>query len=118
MKSARMLERIVLLAVTASAAGVFAQTNVPATTSSAPAAVSNFRIVPEANAPADEALILTPVPSPKPRINGTKVFGVRPGNPFLFTIAATGQRPMAYSAKGLPAGLTLDARTGRISGKV
>ncbi len=65
---------------------------------------------------AEPAVILTPKPSPKPRINGAKVFGVRPGNPFLFTIAATGERPMTFSAKGLPAGLQLDAQSGRITG--
>ena len=74
---------------------------------------------PEAIAhPVEEAVILTPRPSPKPRINGAKVFGVRPGSPFLFTIPATGDRPMKFSAKGLPNGLKLDERTGRITGSV
>lgn len=62
------------------------------------------------------AEILTPKPSPSPRINGAKVFGVRPNHPFLFTIAATGVRPMTFSADGLPAGLSLDVHTGRITG--
>lgn len=66
----------------------------------------------------DEAVILTPKPSPRPRINSAKVFGVRPGSPFLFTIAATGDRPMTFSAKKLPAGLQLDPQTGRITGKL
>jgi alpha-galactosidase len=64
----------------------------------------------------EPAVILTPKSSPKPRINGAKVFGARPGNPFLFTIAVTGERPMTFSAKGLPAGLQLDAQSGRITG--
>jgi alpha-galactosidase len=64
------------------------------------------------------AVVLTPKPSPKPRINGAKVFGVRPGHPFLFTIAATGQRPMEFAADGLPEGLKLDSQTGQISGSV
>jgi alpha-galactosidase len=68
--------------------------------------------------PAEKAVVLTPKPSPKPRINGAKVFGVRPDNPFLFTIAATGDRPMTFSAEGLPAGLFLDARTGMINGSL
>ena len=67
---------------------------------------------------AEPAVILTPKPSPKPRINGAKVFGVRPGNPFLFTIAATGDRPMTFSAEGLPAGLQLDPQTGSITGSL
>ncbi len=62
--------------------------------------------------------ILTPKPGKEPKINGARVFGARPGSQFLFTIAATGERPMKFSAKGLPAGLTLDANTGRISGRV
>jgi alpha-galactosidase len=70
----------------------------------------------EANAASDTAQILTPAPSPKPRINNAKVFGVRPGSPFLFTMAVTGDRPMTMSAGGLPAGLTLDEKTGQIRG--
>ncbi|UCG47747.1 MAG: NPCBM/NEW2 domain-containing protein [Phycisphaerales bacterium] len=69
-------------------------------------------------APVEEAVILTPKPSPKPRINGARVFGVRPGSPFLFTVAATGERPMEFSAEGLPVGLTLDSKTGRITGSL
>jgi len=66
----------------------------------------------------EEKIILTPKPSPSPRINGTKVFGVRPGSPFLFTIPATGTRPMKYEVLDLPAGLTCDSETGRISGEI
>ena len=44
------------------------------------------------------------------------IFGVRPGHPLLFTIAASGKRPMRFAAEGLPEGLTLDSQTGRISG--
>lgn len=62
--------------------------------------------------------ILTPKPADTPRINGARVFGVRPGSEFLYTIAATGIRPMTFAAEGLPKGLKLDARTGRITGKV
>jgi alpha-galactosidase len=60
--------------------------------------------------------ILTPPAPATPRINGANVFGVRPGSPFLFTIAATGERPMKFSARDLPKGLKLDAQTGRITG--
>jgi alpha-galactosidase len=71
---------------------------------------------PAANAEAP--VILTPKSAATPRINGAKVFGVRPGNPFLFTVAATGERPMTFSAKGLPRGLKLDQQTGRITGSL
>jgi len=60
--------------------------------------------------------ILTPPESPEPRINGAKVFGVRPGNPFMFTVAATGKRPMTITAENLPKGLSLDSKTGIITG--
>jgi alpha-galactosidase len=63
-------------------------------------------------------VVLTPKSSPSPRINGPKVFGVRPGNPFLFTIAATGNRPMEFSAEGLPRGVNLDRNTGQMTGVV
>ena len=65
-----------------------------------------------------KAMILTPTAPESPRINGAKVFGVRPGSPFLFCIAATGIRPMTFSAIGLPSGLKLDAKTGVITGSV
>jgi alpha-galactosidase len=60
--------------------------------------------------------ILTPAAPATPRINGASVFGVRPGSTFLFTIPATGDRPMAFSAKNLPRGLKLDIQTGHITG--
>ena len=62
--------------------------------------------------------ILTPAEPDAPRINSAKVFGVRPGNPFLYTIAATGARPMQFGADGLPDGLKLDSATGQITGKL
>ena len=62
--------------------------------------------------------ILTPKPPATPRINGPKVYGQRPGRPFLYTIPATGERPMTFAAEGLPDGLKLDENTGRITGSV
>ncbi len=60
--------------------------------------------------------ILTPPPPPAPRINSPSVFGVTPGAPFLYTIPATGERPMEFSIDGLPAGLAVDGADGRITG--
>ena len=51
-----------------------------------------------------------------PRINSSAYFGVRPGAPVLYTIPATGERPMTFSAEGLPAGLSLNAITGQVTG--
>jgi alpha-galactosidase len=65
---------------------------------------------------AEETGVLTPPPPPSPRINGPRVYGVRPGNPFLYRIPCTGRRPLKFSAKNLPSGLSLDAATGIITG--
>ncbi len=71
------------------------------------------------SAPAETgSQVLTPPSSPSPRINGPSVFGVRPGSPFLYRIPATGERPMKYSAEGLPSGLSLDSSTGEITGSL
>jgi alpha-galactosidase len=67
---------------------------------------------------ASEHYILTPKPGDTPKINSAGIYGVRPGSPFLFRIAATGERPMTFSAQNLPEGLKIDAQTGIISGKI
>lgn len=67
---------------------------------------------------ASEKYILTPPVSAKPRINSAGLFGATPGNPFFYTIAATGQKPISFSATNLPKGLSLDTQTGIITGNV
>jgi alpha-galactosidase len=62
--------------------------------------------------------ILTPKPPATPRINGPSIYGQRPGRPFLYTIPATGDRPMKFAADNLPDGLSVDEKSGRITGKV
>src|SRR4051794_46864 len=75
--------------------------------------------VPQEKAAADySSRILTPPPPATPRINGARIYGERAGRPFLFTIPATGDRPLVFTASGLPQGLTLDSKTGRITGKI
>jgi alpha-galactosidase len=66
----------------------------------------------------DPAEILTPPVASAPRINSAFVFGARPGHPFLFRVAATGERPMTFGAQGLPQGLSLDPKTGIITGRL
>lgn len=65
---------------------------------------------------AGEWPILTPAPGPAPQINGPRAYGARPGRPFLYRVPCTGERPIRFSARGLPAGLQLDGQTGIISG--
>ncbi len=62
--------------------------------------------------------VLTPKAPNYPEINSAKVFGTRPGNPFLYTIGASGKRPMKFMAENLPAGLKLDSKTGQINGTI
>ncbi len=63
-------------------------------------------------------VVLTPPAPATPRVNGPGVFGVRPGAPFLYSIPATGERPMTFAVDGLPAGLQVDPATGRITGSL
>ncbi|MDB5226655.1 MAG: alpha-galactosidase [Bacteroidota bacterium] len=65
-----------------------------------------------------DSMILTPKAGPMPKINGPKVFGVRPGHPILFTIPASGNKPIVFSADKLPKGVRLDSKTGRLSGSI
>ena len=68
--------------------------------------------------PVEAAGILTPSAPREPRINGPKVYGVRPGSPFLYRIPCTGERPTRFQADALPDGLKLDAASGIITGQI
>lgn len=52
-----------------------------------------------------------------PAIHGPERYGASPGKPFFHAIPACGERPIRFSAEGLPAGLVLDGATGRITGR-
>ncbi len=83
---------------------------------------ANARFVVNGDKPAafvpkpEPAYVLTPKPGPAPRLNGPKIYGARPGNPFLHRIPAQGERPMIFTAENLPTGLKLDAEKGILSG--
>ncbi len=84
----------------------------------APGLVSTSYSAEKMTSPSADYYVLTPPPAATPRINSARVFGVRPGSVFLFTVAATGEAPIHFSAEGLPAGLSLDSATGRITGTI
>lgn len=53
-----------------------------------------------------------------PVFHGAKITGNLPNTDFLFTVPATGSRPITFFAKDLPQGLNLEATTGIIRGNV
>jgi alpha-galactosidase len=54
--------------------------------------------------------------SGSPAIHGPELTGASAGKPFSYTIPATGERPLRFTADGLPQGLTLHSNTGQITG--
>ena len=75
---------------------------------------SHFPVLASQGAP----YILTPPAPSEPRINGPAVFGIRPGNPLLYTIPVSGARPLSYAVEGLPEGLQLDSIQGFLRGSI
>ena len=51
-----------------------------------------------------------------PMLNYPRITGASVGKPFMFMVPASGEEPLTFAAKGLPGGLSLDARTGLITG--
>jgi alpha-galactosidase len=80
------------------------------------ATLLSFADAQPSNSPPEPKIILTPKPGPAPRLNGPRVYGCRPGHPFLYRIPCQGERPMKFSATGLPASLQLDSNTGIVTG--
>lgn len=68
--------------------------------------------------PAEPAPPIASARSAEPRLNYPRITGATPGRPFLFRIPASGEGPLVFNAKNLPAGLTLDAKTGIIRGSL
>ncbi len=52
-----------------------------------------------------------------PVFHGAQVVGNYPHTDFLFTVPATGERPLTFSADNLPSGLTIEPSTGIIRGR-
>jgi alpha-galactosidase len=59
---------------------------------------------------------IAPSRTSAPMINYPRVTGATPGRPFLFRIPASGDGELTFAAQNLPAGLTLDVKSGIISG--
>jgi len=51
-------------------------------------------------------------------INGPDIYGASVNKPFLYAVPTTGERPVCFSAEGLPPGLRLDSASGHITGTV
>jgi alpha-galactosidase len=68
--------------------------------------------------PVEPPRMVIPPADPAPAIHGPRIVGSTPGRPFLFLIPATGEGPLTYSAANLPEGLTLDPKTGIITGSL
>lgn len=66
----------------------------------------------------EQQIVASATPSAGPTFNSPRIVGIRPNTPFLFSLAATGERPMQFYAKHLAAGLSLDSQTGIITGKL
>jgi alpha-galactosidase len=68
--------------------------------------------------PADpRPVIAMPQTGGPPRIQGPRLYGARPGNPFMYYVPTVGERPIRFSAVGLPPGLKIDAERGLITGR-
>jgi len=66
--------------------------------------------------PADPSPALASIRARQPSINEPRIVGTTPGRPFLFRVPASGAGPLTFGSKNLPAGLSLNAQTGIISG--
>lgn len=66
----------------------------------------------------DEKEILTPAPGKAPKINGPKIYGIRPGKKMIYRIPCQGERPIQFTIDNLPKGLELDSEKGIITGKI
>jgi alpha-galactosidase len=74
---------------------------------------------PEILAPAVEPM--PPIASSRsrqPLLNYPRITGATPGKPFMFQIPASGDEPLTFAARNLPSGLTLDPKSGLITGSL
>jgi hypothetical protein len=68
--------------------------------------------------PREQLILAAAQPVASPQFNGARVLGVRPNTPVVYALTVSGNRPLEFTVKHLPAGLTLDAHTGIITGTI
>jgi hypothetical protein len=66
----------------------------------------------------EQQIIAVAKPGSAPQFNNARVVGIRPGTPFIYSLAVTGERPVTFSSKPLPSGLELDAHIGIVTGSL
>jgi alpha-galactosidase len=81
----------------------------------APGKQGSIRVAPPV---VEAAPAIAPSRSSAPMINYPRITGGTPGRPFMFRIPASGDGPLSFTAKNLPAGLKLDSSTGIITGSL
>jgi alpha-galactosidase len=80
-----------------------------------PGQQSRVKVLPPA---AEPPPAIAPSRTAQPLINYPRITGATPGRPFLFKVPASGEGELTYSARNLPSGLTLDSKTGVITGSL
>jgi alpha-galactosidase len=75
-------------------------------------------VSPNTHLNAREEQIVAAVLPAAPQFHNAAVVGIRPGTAFLLALAVSGERPLTYTVKNLPSGLSLDPQTGIITGKL
>jgi hypothetical protein len=64
----------------------------------------------------EQQIVSAAQPAAIPQFHNPRIVGIRPHTPFLFCLPVTGERPLTFSAKNLPRTLSLDPKTGIITG--
>ena len=64
----------------------------------------------------EEQIVSASAVGAAPQFNGACLASVHPGTPIVYSLAVSGERPILFSAKNLPAELKLDSQTGIITG--
>jgi hypothetical protein len=61
-------------------------------------------------------IIAAATTAPAPHFNGASLVGLHPGDPLVYALPVSGERPLSFSVRHLPVGLQLDPVSGIITG--